>query len=103
MQLKLIADIPQRKELVIDSEELVRLFELKVLSKLQYFYFAIMCDYGQKSIASIDKEAFCKEWRIGYNDFDLLLAQLQKKGALVLKQEKYVQLQLHTTQDDDEE
>lgn len=87
-------DIPRKnEELILSVEEIKRLREIKLLSAMQYFYFAILSSYGNSS-PTVDKDNFCDQWDIKPDDFDLLLAQLQKKGVLSRKEERYVQLQL---------
>ncbi|ARV58094.1 hypothetical protein BZZ01_05095 [Nostocales cyanobacterium HT-58-2] len=94
--MQLVADITipnAKKELTLDAEDIKRLKKLRVINPMTYFYFALLCSYGQAS-PSIDKDNFCDEWGLEPDDFDLLLAQLQKKGALTRKPERYVQLSL---------
>ena len=96
----LTVDIPKgTKELTLDGEEIKRLYEIKLLSSAQYFYFALLCTYGTDN-PTVDKDNFCKEWRIKPYDFDLLLAQLQKKGVLSRKEERYVQLRLFSEEEE---
>ena len=94
--------IPEaKKELVLSSDEIKRLKEIKLLTAQQYFYFALLASYKQSS-PSVDRHWFCDEWDIEPEKFDLLLAQLDKKGAIRrAKYEKYVQLSLFETPETD--
>ena len=102
--LQAVADIsiPEaKKELVLDAGEIKRLREIKLLTAQQYFYFALLASYKQSS-PSVDRDWFCEEWGIEPENFDLLLAQLDKKGAIRrAKYEKYVQLSLFETPETD--
>ncbi|MBO3463073.1 hypothetical protein G7B40_041470 [Aetokthonos hydrillicola Thurmond2011] len=89
-----------KKELVLDASEIKRLKRIKLLSIQQYFYFALLASYKQAN-PSVDREWFCEEWGILEDDFDLLLAQLEKKGALTCKRERHVQLSLFDVQEQD--
>ena len=101
--LQAVADvsIPEaKKELVLDADEIKRLKKIKLLSPQQYFYFALLASYRQAN-PSVDRDWFCKEWDIDLDDFDLLVAQLQKKGALSRKCDRYVQMSLFESQSAD--
>ena len=93
LQAVAYVSIPEaKKELVLDADEIKRLREIKLLSAQQYFYFALLASYRQAS------PWFCEEWGIEPENFDLLLAQLDKKGAIRrAKYEKYVRLSLFET------
>ena len=98
--LQAVADlsIPEaKKELVLDADEIKRLREIKLLTSVQYFYFASLASYRQSN-PSVDRHWFCDEWDIEPENFDLLLAQLDKKGVIrKAKYEEYVQLSLFET------
>lgn len=82
-----------KKELVLDAPEIKRLKRIKLLSAQQYFYFALLASYSGSN-PSVDRDWFCEEWDILEPDFDLLVAQLEKKGALSCRRERHVQLSL---------
>ena len=84
-------DQPQPEaQYLITREELLRLKLKGLVQDKLYVYFALKLTYGT-TVANVDIELFCDDWKLTESQLAIAIAQLQKKGAL---EPKAAQLEL---------
>ena len=82
IKVPLTGNVPNTDRTIgLKKSDIRRLKKHSLVNAQGYFYLAILCSYGQGA-TSIDRDWFCEEWDIDDENFDVLLAQLQKKGIV---------------------
>ena len=78
----------------LEKKDIKRLFEIKVLSKESYVYFALKLEQGRDKVSSIDVEEFAEDWGLSQFDVRKIITMLNDKGAVASDQPKIIQMEL---------
>lgn len=100
----LLPDTEAEAQYIINRTELLRLKSMGLVQDRLYVYFALKLTYdttamrdlrgkdsSANSLANVNIESFCEDWKLTESELAIAIAQLQKKGAL---EPKAAQLEL---------